>query len=211
MNKRLVLIILLLISSFGLAEEKLGQTGFQFLSVSPDARAAGMGGAMTTADWGSGALFFNPAGMANMDKRFDFAVSRNRWIADINHDAFSIAIKPPFASIGVFGISVQAVDYGTIEGTMVWANEIGYIETGLQEPTALAVGFGYARAISDRFSVGGQIKVASQYLGNNTLPAGDELVSTKNLAAATAYDFGTIFRTGFRSLTFGMSIRNFSN
>jgi len=46
--------------------EKLAQAGFEFLSVVSDARAAAMADAMTSLQIGSSALFFNPAGMANI-------------------------------------------------------------------------------------------------------------------------------------------------
>lgn len=205
------LILMLLAGSMAYSQTKLAQTGFQFLSVGPDARAAGMGSAMTTMDWGSGALYFNPAGMATLSSSFELAVSQNSWLADITHNALSLAISPFGGNLGVFGITLLAVNYGEIEGTMVWPNEAGYIETGIQEPTALAAGIGYARVVSDRFSVGGQVKYVNQHLGSNIVPSGEELTYKKNLAAATAFDFGTLFKTGFKSLTFGMSVRNFSN
>ena len=192
-------------------QAKLAQTGFQFLSVGADARAMAMGGAMTTTDWGSGALFFNPAGMAQMPVAFDLAASQNRWIADIQHNAFSMAVNPASGILGVFGVSLFSVDYGEIEGTVVRDNELGYIETGTFSPSAIALGVGYARAISDRFSVGGHIKYVGQQLGKSVIPEGDSLLVEKNLSFATAVDFGTIFKTGFRSVTFGMSVRNFSN
>lgn len=202
---------MLLAGSITYGQTKLAQTGFQFLSVGPDARAAGMGSAMTTMDWGSGALYFNPAGMAPLSSRFDLALSQNSWLAGITHNALSLAISPQGGNLGVFGITIMAVNYGEIEGTLVWPNEAGYIETGIQKPTALAAGIGYARAVSDRFSVGGQVKYAYQHLGDNIIPSGEELTYKRNLAAATAFDFGTLFKTGFKSLAFGMSVRNFSN
>jgi len=206
-----VLATTLLISSPLYPQAKLAQSGFQFLSIDADARANGMGGAMTTTEWGSGALFFNPAGMAWMPAAFDMAASQNQWFADITHNAFSMAISPARGLLGVFGVSLFSVDYGEVEGTMVWANEQGYIETETFLPSALAVGVGYARAISDRFSVGAHVKYVGSYLGDSIIPQGDSLITKKNLAFATAFDFGTLFRTGFRGLTFGMSIRNFSN
>ncbi|MFB0515529.1 MAG: PorV/PorQ family protein, partial [Candidatus Neomarinimicrobiota bacterium] len=193
---------------------KLAQTGFQFLSVGADARALAMGSAMTTTEWGSGALFFNPAGMAQMDAFFDLAASQNQWIADITHNAFSVAISPARGALGVFGISLFAVNYGEVEGTMVWQNDQGYIDTEVFTPNALAIGVGYARAISDRFSVGGHVKHVGQFLAENVIPIGleeDSLIVSKNIAFATAVDFGTIFKTGYRSVTVGMSVRNFSN
>jgi hypothetical protein len=71
----------------------------------------------------------------------------------------------------------------------------------------MAIGLGYGRALSEKFVVGGQVKFVTQYLGESMIP-GEGM--KKNLADAFAFDFGTIYQTGFESLTFGMSVRNFS-
>jgi hypothetical protein len=57
---------LLLTNGLAQDNQKLAQSGFQFLSVVSDARAAAMAEAMTSLEIGSSALFFNPAGMADM-------------------------------------------------------------------------------------------------------------------------------------------------
>ena len=76
----------------GADNTKLAQTGFQFLSVTSDARAGGMGEAMTTFHTNSSALFFNPAGMARQKNPIDLSLSQNQWIADINHNALSVSL-----------------------------------------------------------------------------------------------------------------------
>lgn len=194
------------------AREKLAQTGMQFLSIGADSRAAGMGDAATTMELGSSSLFFNPAGMANLGTMMDVTFSQTSWIADINVNSFSGAFSPGEGKYGTFGFSVVSVDYGEVEGTMVWPNAQGYIDTEILKPSALAVGVGYARALSDKFSVGGNMKFVNEYLGESVVPVSDTTnEKKKNLADAVAVDFGTIFKTGFKSLTLGMSIRNFSN
>ena len=193
------------------AQDKLAQTGFQFLSVATDARGGAMGDAVTTLNLGSSSLFFNPAGMARMESRFDIGATQNNWIADIKHNSYSLAINPAGGRYGVFGMTFMSVDYGDIQGTMVWGNEQGYVDTEIFRPSAFAFGAGYAKTLTDKFAVGGQIKYAGQQLGKNMVPVGeDSLKVKKNLAFTTAYDFGTIYRTGFKSLKFGMSVRNFS-
>jgi len=193
------------------SQVKLGQTGFQFLSVVSDARAGALGGAMTTVAMGSSSLFFNPANMARSDYLIDVSASYNSWIADIQHTAFSVAYYPKGGRYGVIGLSYASVNYGEFQGTMVWNNEKGYTDTETFYPTANVVGVGYARRISDRFCIGGQLKYANQYLGRSVIPVkeGDSYVK-KNLANGFAYDFGTVYRTEFRGLTFGMSVRDFS-
>jgi len=203
-------IVILFLNGYS-SQEKLAQTGFQFLSVGSDARGGALGDAMTTVEIGSSSLFFNPAGMARAEKFFNATVSQNSWIADIKHNSYSIAISPSGGRYGVFGLTAMSIDYGEIQGTMVWGNEQGYIETEILKPSAFALGLGYAKALTDKFAVGGQVKYTGQQLGKSVIPVGDSLKVKKNLAFATAFDFGTIFRTGFKSFAFGMSVRNFSN
>ena len=56
---------------FGTENRKLGQTGFQFLSVTSDARSGGMADAMTTIHDKSTSLFSNPAGLSKQTELFD--------------------------------------------------------------------------------------------------------------------------------------------
>jgi hypothetical protein len=207
------------VSLFG--QQKLAQTGFQWLSVVSDARAAALGETMTSLQVGSSAMFFNPAGMSDMRGLISVSGSSNEWIADINHYTLALAVKPARGNYGVFGLSFQSVDYGEFIGTRVHPGiEQGYIDTGIFKLTSYALGLGYARQLSDRFSVGGHARYLSQDLGESmiatnirridedTWEADTSFVSNK--LAPFVFDFGTQYRTGFRSLVFGMSVRNFS-
>lgn len=102
----LILVVVLLMGSTAVGQNrKLGQTGFQFLSVTSDARAAAMGNAMTTVEAYSTSLFFNPAGMARVPNLLDARFSQNQWIADIMHSAFSLSFRPGNGEYGVIGLS----------------------------------------------------------------------------------------------------------
>ena len=198
--------------------KKLAQTGFQFLSVISDARAASMAEAMTSLNIGSSALFFNPAGMAWMEGFMDMTASSNQWIADITHNAFSLAIQPAGAKYGVLGFSVQSVDYGDFYGTRVDRDtDQGYMDTEIFNLTSMAIGVGYAKQLNDRFSVGGQVRWVRQDLGESVIPVEtseqDSIILTEEVSnelTPMAFDFGTQFKTGYKSLVFGMSVRNFS-
>ena len=192
--------------------KKLGQTGFQFLSVTSDARSGGMADAMTTIHDKSTSLFSNPAGLSKQIELFDINFSSNEWIAGIKHDAFSLSYSPSNGQLGVFGFSLLNVDYGELQGTMVWDNSQGFIDTKIFKPSAFAMGLGYGRALSENFSVGGQLKKAFQYLGDNVVPVSDtSKVVESNVSNAVAFDFGTIYVTDWNDFTFGMSVRNFSD
>jgi hypothetical protein len=103
--------------------------------------------------------------------------------------------------MGNVGFSFISSNYGDIMGTRVAQTEQGYIDTGYLDVGAIALGFSYARALTDKFTMGGQIKYASQRLGTNLLGNG---VIVENKVSGLAYDFGTIFYPGFKSFRMGV-------
>jgi hypothetical protein len=194
-------------------QEKLAQTGFNFLSVGPIGRASAMGETFTTVEGVSSTLFYNPAGLARMSHGFDLSLSWNSWIADITHNSLSLALAPRRGHYGVFGVSFLWVDYGEFLGTMVWNNARGFIDTETFTPKAMAIGLGYGKSLTDKFSIGGQLKYVTQSAGRSVAPdvgSATGLAVTKSVLSVIAFDFGTIYQTGFKSLAFGMSVRNFS-
>lgn len=211
-------------NSFAQENVKLAQSGFKFLSVVSDARASAMAEAMTSLQVGSSSLFFNPAGMARMDEFLDVTASVNKWIADINHYTFSLAVNPAQGRYGIIGFSLQSVNYGDFYGTRVNNTDQGYYDTGVFTLNALAVGVGYAKQLTNLFSVGGHVRWVRQDLGQSMIAINIQPdptdTSHNGRSADTAYsvnklsplvfDFGTQFKTGFKSLVFGMSVRNFS-
>jgi len=202
---------------------KRAQTSMKFLSFSVDARAAALGDAMTGQEEASAvAMFYNPAGMARFEGNVSVAISKAQWIADINYNSAAMMFRPAGGLYGVFGISAMIVDYGELEGTIRSDNDQGFVRIGEFSPSASVIGFGYARALTDRFVVGAHAKYASEDLGSALLrlkvteydeKKNKEVVETTvgDIKHSTvAYDFGVIYRTGFKSLTFAMTARNFS-
>lgn len=162
-NTCLALIITALCATMSFSQIKLAQTGFNFLSVSSDARSSGIGGAVNSFSGFSGAMSYNPASMAEMPTLLSATFSMNKWIADINYLSASVILSPASGDYGTVGLSVQTVDYGDVEGTMVDRNNPnGYFDTGIINPTALAVGLGYSKMISKQFGLGARIKYAYQ-------------------------------------------------
>ncbi|MFN3596039.1 MAG: PorV/PorQ family protein [Rubricoccaceae bacterium] len=192
---------------------RLAQTGMKFLNVAADPRAAALGGAVTSLEGGAEMLFTNPAGMAWMQEGTSAVVSQTSWIADINHNHAGVALRPARGRYGVFGVSLNVVDYGEMQETIFADTEQGYVDVGTFQPTALAIGVGYARALSDRFSAGGHVKYASQNFGSPVLRRGadGELERGSAQAGVLAYDFGVHYKTPFRSLTFAVGARNFAS
>lgn len=191
--------------------QRLAQAGMKFLSQSIDARAAAMGDAVTAIGGSSVSMFYNPAGMAELGQSVHASFGQVKWIGDIDYNAGAIALQPFGGRYGVVGFSIMAVDYGTFEETIRADNSQGFEDLGTFSPTAMAVGLGYARSLTDRFSVGGNVKYVSQSLGPSVMRLdGSGVLRQDNDATTVAFDFGVLYHTGFRSLTFALSTRNFS-
>jgi hypothetical protein len=222
MTLRNVLLLVVLLAyplSVSVSQTKLAQTGFQFLSVSVDARVSALGNALSTYEGTSASLFYNPAGLAGMTSTFDVRINQHTWIADIKYLSGSAGLRLFDGRYGTFGISYLILDYGEFIGTRVGFGEDDYIETGNFSPSALAIGLGYGIRLSGSFSVGGHVKYAYQDLGSSIIPVSvipgvppeDLETAEKNFSKGViAFDFGTRYATGFHSLVFGMSVRNFA-
>ncbi len=196
-----------------IAQPKLGQTGFQFLSVGVDARASALADAYSTVEGTSASLFYNPAGLARINGTIDLSVNQHKWIADIQYISGSAAFSIAGGRYGVIGVSYLSVDYGEFLGTRLADNEQGFIDLGSFQPTAVMFGIGYGRSLSENFSIGGQIKYVRQSLGVSMVVTSVDPLETEEKDYAEgvfAFDFGTRYATGYKSLVFGMSVRNFS-
>lgn len=192
--------------------QKVAQTGMKFLSVVVDARASALGDAVTSLEGGSSYLFLNPASMARLKTFADVSMGQMNWIADIKYLYGTAAFAPFEGDYGIVGLMVLSVDYGVFQGTIRANNELGYIETGEFNPMAFSVGVGYAKAFSDKFSVGGNVKWVKQDLGPTyfNFSESNSLLRKDNKKEIVAFDFGILYKTGFKSLNFGMVVRNFS-
>ncbi len=191
--------------------QKLARTTMKFLNISADPRAAALGDAVTAMRGGSTSIFYNPAGMAYQEDFLHAAVAQTDWFVDVAYNFASLSLRPMGGRLGVFAFSFVHADYGEIEETIRADNEQGFLDLGTFSPSAMSFGFGYARALSDRFSIGGHVKYVGQDLGNSVMSVvEDGYERAANDESAIAFDFGMMYDTGFRSLTFAVAARNFA-
>ena len=202
---------------------KLAQTGFKFLALGAGAQQAALGDASTAALGNASAMFYNTASIAFTDQYADAWVGHTQWIADIKHYHAAVFVRPFNGLYGILGFSYQYVDYGEVQSTILASNSQGYLDAGIIKPNAYALGISYAKALSDRFAVGANVKFVGQNLGTSTLgvtymqnTSGEDDSFTADrskeykLDNIPTFDFGILYRTGLKSLTFGMSVRNFA-
>ena len=186
--------------------KKAGQAGLKFLDVTMSARSAGMGDAFLMIGDDANALFYNPAGIAQMNAKFDVFAGMVNWIADINFQAAGLVVNA--GNWGCIGVNYISVDYGDIHGTKYDETvDAGYSETGLISAGAYAAGLSYARRLTNKFMMGGKIQFAYEHLGSSLLSDSTEV---KNEVSGLVFDFGTMFYPGSGSFRLGMTVSNFS-
>jgi len=191
---------------------KVGKAGFKFMDVEIGARAAGMGEAFSLIGDDADAIFYNPAGIAQVDKQFDLTLCRVEWIAETSVDAVGLVAN--LGTFGNLGVSVLSTNFGDVIGTVIDETVAkGYTETGMLDLGAYAAGITYARRLTDKFMIGGNVRYAYEHLGETVFAADttrDSTWTAENSTNTIVYDIGTIFYPGFKSLRVGMSIVNFS-
>jgi len=89
-----------------------GTTGANFLKMGVGARAAAMGGAFTALANDATALYWNPAGLAQLNET-ELSATYNSWFQGVSQGYFSMA-TPAFG--GTFALGINYVDMGRLEG-----------------------------------------------------------------------------------------------
>ncbi len=222
MNKRWISInclAVLIVLSLGTTEAQIvkkAQVGFRFLENPVSAEVIGRGMIGVTATLSPNALFWNPSQIGWITSTVDLSVNHTQGIADINYSAAAAAIR--VGNIGVVGLSLLTMDYGTFYGTRRAPNEEGYVETGTFSPAAYAVGIAFSQKISDRFSYGVHLKYARQDLGDAWVAATGSNLSDPNLSISTreyaqkgiAMDVGAYYDFLYNGIRFGACLQNIS-
>ena len=172
---------------------KVGTTAAQFLKIGAGSRAIGMGGAYAAVGTDLYSVYWNPAGIATNPNSTQFTFNHAEWLADMKYDFAAASFR--MEGMGVFTASVTSFSVPE-EKVRTFENPEGDGRTW--DASSLAIGVGFARALTDRFSVGMNVKYVSESVWNST-------------ATGFAFDVGTLYRTPFNDLMIGASISNFGS
>lgn len=171
---------------------RVGTTAAPFLKIGVGGRALGMGEAVTTISNDITALYWNPAGLAQLTTS-QAGISHYSYIADLTYDFGAVAVPVP--EVGTFGLFFSYLNSPDIERTTIQSpNGTGEkVQSGFW-----AVGFGYARELTDRFSMGANIKFIRESIWHSQ-------------ADGYALDIGLNYITQFKNIKIGMMISNFGS
>ncbi len=170
---------------------KVGTTAGQFLKIGAGARAIGMGGAYAGVSNDIYAIYYNPAGIVNADGNSLVTFNHAKWLADISYDFAAASINIPelgtlFADLTSLSVPEDKVrTFAFPDGNGEYWNA-----------SSLAIGIGFARKLTDRFSVGFHAKYIREAIWDMS-------------ASGFALDVGTYYITPFNGLVIGASMSNF--
>lgn len=170
---------------------KVGTTAGQFLKIGPGARALGMGGTYVGVSDDIYAIYYNPAGVAINKGNGQVAFNHTQWLADVNYDFAAASIN--VESLGTLFISVTSL---RVPEEKVRTFEYPEGNGQFWDASSVSFGVGYARSLTDRFSIGFQAKYIQESIWSSS-------------ASGFALDIGTYYITPFNDLVIGASISNF--
>lgn len=192
MRKYYILLLIVIWSSIAFTQQvsKVGTTALTFLKIDAGARQVGMGSAGVANTEDALGLFWNPAGIARLNQ-IHTVFTHTQWFADIQLNFLGFGL--PIQGVGTLGFQATFLSMDPMERTTVAFPE-GTGETF--NAGSYAIGVSFARSLTDRFAIGGTVKVVREEIYNSS-------------ATGIAFDVGTLFTTGFNRMQLGMSISNY--
>jgi hypothetical protein len=172
-----------------ITDARLSSTGFGFLKLTTNARAVAMGDAYSAVGNDLSAIFYNPAGVTQMETERAALGSYTKWIVGSSLGTAAFAIK---TGVATFGLSATFFTSETFEETTS-QNPQG---TGNMVNTSdMALGFTISKQLTDKLSFGAQIR----YIKEDLILIDFSTVDV---------NFGTVFFTGYKSTRLSMTLRN---
>jgi len=189
MKKNIIYSMVLISMVF--TQNNVATTSAAFLEIGPGARSLGMGSAYVSVADDPSALYWNPAGIANL-LRPEVQSFYSPWLAETQF-YYNTAVLP-MGVFGTLGLSFTAITMDEMLVRTVKDPEPS--EYGQKfDAGNIAMGIAFAKKLTDRFSFGFQTKFIQETIWQMS-------------SNGYAIDIGTLFITK-KDLRIGMSISNY--
>jgi len=187
--KKIILILILIATSIYAGDvARKGTTGAEQVLIPIGARGIATGGAFLANITGLESIFYNPAGL-DIYPQTEAMFSYVNYLADINISYFAIGTS--LGDIGSIGLDLKTFDFGDIPVTTETFPD-GTGET--YSPSFLTIGFTYSKVLTDRISIGTNLKIISENIQNTN-------------ATGFALDAGVQYRFS-EALMIGAAVKN---
>ena len=155
---------------------------YDFLRVGLSPRAAALGGSFVAATDDPDVIFYNPAGIYNLEET-PVSFSYVNHLLDIN--LASLSVTRNIEGIGKFGASVQYINYGTFPRTDEYANKTGEFGAG-----EFAFSAAYAGLIDENFVYGANVKFIYSGIAEYSSTAAGVDIGLQYLIPEENFSFG---------------------
>lgn len=177
------------IVTFASGGERTGTGGASQLNIPVGARSMAMGGANIASAYGIEALYWNPAGVAKLDKSVAVTFSHMTHIADIGVEYGAVAAK--IDGFGVISFNIKSL---SIDDILVTTTQDPDGTGATFTPQMLVAGISYSKLLTDNIAVGVTANYISETLGQvdatgvafNVGVSYDNLADINGLAFAVA-------------------------
>lgn len=176
-------IVLLLIADSNF----FAQNTYEFLRISPSARASALGGSFVSNTDDVDVIFYNPAGIGYLNED-PISFSFVKHLLDINLTSLSFSTE--FENIGRFATGIMYINYGSFEKSDEFGNRSGEFGAG-----ELAAIIGYSNQIDEKFFYGINSKIIYSKLADYS-------------SSAFAFDLGFNYSFPEEMLSIGFSVLN---
>ncbi len=170
----------------------------KYLDFGSGAAAAGMGNAYLGMANDAGAIFWNPAGLANMqnaNKDWNVYFSQNVWFLDSM--VSELAIAKNFKKVGVFGLGVSYYNAGKIDKADIDAEGNGILRTETFSPYSLSINGAYSSVLEEGIDYGINFKYLMDVIDGD-------------MAQALSFDIGVRYHFPFlKDLSINVVAKNF--
>lgn len=173
------------------AGNRSGTVSGEFLKLPVNARVTAIGNAQVALAEGASSIAYNPAGVLSVTNAA-FGGTYNKWIADITHSFFGVAVN--LQEWGTVGAGVMFL---TTDDMAVTTPQFPEGTGELFKASDFAYTLTYARQISEDFGLGLSAKYIKSYLYNSEIKA-----------SSVAFDIGSIYDISALRTRLGISINN---
>ncbi|MBC8425866.1 PorV/PorQ family protein [bacterium] len=181
---------LLLLAPFQAVAGSPGEAGFLSLRTPVGAREAAMGGAGVALSRGAAAVYWNPALMAFEENGTDLLLQHQRMWGLFDKETATIAHRTDLGALGFMFSGFYAEEMERYEELNVG------VPLGSFRPYQVALGFSYARRLTDDFAAGATVKLLHEEIDMY----GD---------TGFAYDLSIAHKAVIEGLWFGAALNHF--
>jgi hypothetical protein len=186
-----ITLVLLLVSSEGVAGNRSGSVTGQFLKLPLSARAVAMGGAQVALAEGAASIGYNPAGMMSVTN-YGVGFNYTSWFAGIDYSYAGAAVR--LEGIGTLGVGMVML---ATDEMKVTTNAFPEGDGRTFRASEYAISLAYSRQVTDQFVVGLSTKIIRSSLYNSDYSA-----------STFAFDIGTLYDIPVLKSRIGVSLTN---